>query len=154
MRRIIHPGQRVLTASVFLITNDEPVKRVLLLWHAKLGKWLQPGGHVESDQDPIMAAVEECDCEVGIDISPYLKPIITLGAAEVLPLPVHLTSIRIPAGQPNPEDPEHFMVDMGYLVYVPYQEVREGIKAAWVDKHSLRKYAVPEDVRVFLHNHL
>jgi 8-oxo-dGTP pyrophosphatase MutT (NUDIX family) len=154
MPRIIHPGQHVLTASVFLITNNEPVRRVLLRFHPKLGRWLQPGGHVESDQDPITAVVEECDCEVGIDISAYLKPIITLGAAVVLPPPVHLTTIHIPAGKPNPDDPEHYMVDMGYLVRLPHQEVRAGVEADWVDKPSLRKYDPPKDVRYFLEHHL
>lgn len=154
MRRIIHPGQHVVTASVFLITNDELVRRVLLLYHAKLGRWLQPGGHVESDQDPITAVIEECDCEVGIDISPYLKPIITLGAAVVLPPPAHLTTIHIPAGKPNPEDPEHYMIDMGFLIRLPRQKVRAGVKAEWVDKPSLRKYDPPEDVQAFLEHHL
>lgn len=154
MQRPLRAGDRVLTVSAFLRSNNEARKRVLLRWHPKLGMWLQPGGHVEADQDPIIALIEECEVEVGINIEPYLRTLRTFGNVDVLPLPVHLTSIAIPAGKPNPGDPEHYMVDMGYLIDLPHQEVKQGIEAVWVDKYSLAKYDMPADVRFFLLHHL
>lgn len=155
MRRELREGDRVLTVSAFLITKEVPRPRALLLKHAKLGRWLQPGGHVERDQDPIMALIEECEVEVGIDVEPYLRPLSTFGNVDVLRLPAHLTSIKIPAGKPNPGDPEHYMIDMGYLIYIPEPlPVKPGIEAVWIDKTELRKYDMPEDVRFFLKHHL
>jgi 8-oxo-dGTP pyrophosphatase MutT (NUDIX family) len=106
MRRELKEGDRVFTVSAFLVTVEHP-QRVLLIKHPKLGYWVQPGGHVEPSQDPLMALIEEIDVEVGIDIERYLRPLTCFEHVEVLPLPAHLTSIRIPAGKPNPGDPEH-----------------------------------------------
>ncbi len=154
MRHDLRPGDRLFTVSAFLITKDEPRPRALLINHPKLGKWLQPGGHVERGQDPIMALIEECEVEVGIDIESYLRPLANFGNVDVLPLPVHLTSILIPAGKPNPGDPEHYMIDLAYLIRLPHQPVKEGIEAVWVDKIHLALYDMPADVRFFLKHHL
>lgn len=42
--------------------------RVALLLHAKLGRWLPPGGHIEHPELPEAAAVREAKEELGIDI--------------------------------------------------------------------------------------
>ena len=42
--------------------------RVALLLHAKLGRWLPPGGHIEHPELPEAAAVRETKEELGIDI--------------------------------------------------------------------------------------
>jgi len=39
---------------------------VLLHYHAKLGKWLPPGGHIEDDELPDAAAVREVLEETGV----------------------------------------------------------------------------------------
>ena len=39
------------TTSVFIVRNG----KVLLHKHKKLGIWLQPGGHIELDEDPNQA---------------------------------------------------------------------------------------------------
>jgi 8-oxo-dGTP diphosphatase len=126
MRRELREGDRVLTVSAFLITKEVPRPRALLLKHAKLGCWLQPGGHVESDQDPIMALIEECEVEVGIDVEPYLRPLSTFGNVDVLRLPAHLTSIKIPAGKPNPGDPRALHDRHGLPDLHPGAASREG----------------------------
>ena len=40
--------------------------RVLLLFHAKLGLWLPPGGHIEHGELPDEAAVREVEEETGV----------------------------------------------------------------------------------------
>jgi 8-oxo-dGTP pyrophosphatase MutT (NUDIX family) len=42
------------TASGFVVSPDR--SSVLLVHHAKLGKWLQPGGHVEPEDEGLEAA--------------------------------------------------------------------------------------------------
>lgn len=46
------PGH--LTASGFVLSPNRDA--LLLIHHAKLGRWLQPGGHVESDDESLEAA--------------------------------------------------------------------------------------------------
>lgn len=46
------PGH--ITASAFVVHPERPA--VGLIFHSKLQRWLQPGGHVESDDSTIVAA--------------------------------------------------------------------------------------------------
>jgi 8-oxo-dGTP pyrophosphatase MutT (NUDIX family) len=58
----IQPGH--FTASAFVLCPER--RRVLLVHHAKLGRWLQPGGHIEaSDLDLEAAARREVTEETG-----------------------------------------------------------------------------------------
>ena len=45
-------------------------RRVLLLFHHKLRRWLPPGGHVEEYEDPWAALVRECREETGLTVRP------------------------------------------------------------------------------------
>ena len=54
------------TASAFVLSADR--SSLLLIHHAKLHRWLQPGGHVEADDDSLVHAatrevMEECSLE-------------------------------------------------------------------------------------------
>ncbi len=40
--------------------------KVLLLHHAKLDKWLQPGGHCDGDPDVLRVALKEAEEESGL----------------------------------------------------------------------------------------
>lgn len=53
------------TASVFIVNGDA----VLLRKHEKYDKWLQPGGHIELDEDPAEAAIREVREETGLEIT-------------------------------------------------------------------------------------
>lgn len=53
------------TASVFIVHEG----KVLLHLHKKIGKWLQPGGHIELDEDPNQAAMREAKEETGLDVA-------------------------------------------------------------------------------------
>lgn len=58
-RTALDPGH--VTASALLLSPDG--ERVGLIWHAKLGAWLQPGGHVESDDASVWTAALRELCE-------------------------------------------------------------------------------------------
>ena len=62
------------TASVFIVSGDS----VLLHKHAKYGKWLQVGGHIELDEDPNEAALREAKEESGLNV-------VLLGKATKIP---------------------------------------------------------------------
>ncbi len=52
------------TASAFLVSADG--RRTLLTHHAKLGRWLQPGGHLDGDRVLALAALREASEESGL----------------------------------------------------------------------------------------
>jgi 8-oxo-dGTP pyrophosphatase MutT (NUDIX family) len=59
----LEPGH--FTASAFV--TDPSISVVLLVLHAKLGMWVQPGGHIERhDPGPLAAAVREVAEETGV----------------------------------------------------------------------------------------
>jgi 8-oxo-dGTP pyrophosphatase MutT (NUDIX family) len=63
-RSAFAPGH--FTASAFVVSPDS--RQLLLILHAKLGLWLQPGGHVDpEDTDIVAAARRELREEVGLE---------------------------------------------------------------------------------------
>ena len=57
--------KRHFTATAFVIDSQ---KRVLLLWHRRLKRWMPPGGHVNEDETPEDAAKRECKEETNLDV--------------------------------------------------------------------------------------
>ena len=58
--------QRHFCTSVYTYRPD--TRQFLLIKHKKLGKWLQPGGHVDPDELPDTAAVREVFEETGLHV--------------------------------------------------------------------------------------
>lgn len=52
------------TVAIFVVKD----RRVLLILHRKLNKWLPLGGHVELDEDPEIAALREAREESGFEV--------------------------------------------------------------------------------------
>jgi 8-oxo-dGTP pyrophosphatase MutT (NUDIX family) len=78
----------------------------LLVFHRKLGHWLQPGGHVEhSDASAFEAALREASEETGIRIARFAAPL----GGTVLDVDVH----EIPARK---SEPAHQHFDVRYLL--------------------------------------
>jgi 8-oxo-dGTP pyrophosphatase MutT (NUDIX family) len=120
MSRIALPGQKEFVASVMLIARTSPEK-ILMVHHKKYDLWIQPGGHIEFDENPIQAVIRETEEETGIDISAFL-----LSGERVdeyaFPMPAPDLFVEEKISQ-HGDSPEHFHLDMVYRVYLP--EVRE-----------------------------
>lgn len=57
------------TASAFIVHPSKPL--ICLHHHKKHNSWMQPGGHVELDEDPLSALERELEEEVGLKSGEY-----------------------------------------------------------------------------------
>lgn len=62
-----------IAASVLLITSD--FKKALFLWHTKIGRWTQPGGHADGNPDLQSVALKELEEETSITGAELVSPI-------------------------------------------------------------------------------
>ncbi len=125
------PGH--LTASGFVISPD--ATSVALVYHRKLRRWLQPGGHLEPvDENLEGAARRELAEEVG------LRDLSGLGMFDI---DIHTFPARS-------DTPEHLHFDVRFAFRSPSGDlaVLDGITAArWVTFDDLGTYAVDESIR-------
>lgn len=73
------PGH--LTGSALVV--DATGERVVVLLHAKLRRWLQPGGHADGDTELAGVALREATEETGIDGLAVMVPAVDLDLHEV-----------------------------------------------------------------------
>jgi 8-oxo-dGTP pyrophosphatase MutT (NUDIX family) len=98
------------TASALVV--DPEGKTTLLTHHAKLGRWLQPGGHVDSDDETILAAaLREAAEETGLVG-------LSSDSGEIFDVDVH----RIPA-HAGRNEPEHLHFDVRFLLLAPNRDI-------------------------------
>ncbi|MCX6129754.1 MAG: NUDIX hydrolase [Proteobacteria bacterium] len=100
-----------ITASA--LVTDHACQKVLLTLHAKLGKWLQLGGHVDGEVFVHEAALREAREESGqaaVEFYPY-ESRLDLDALQH-PIPFDLDIHRIPARH---NEPEHLHYDFRFL---------------------------------------
>ncbi len=64
------PGH--ITGSGWIV--NENFSSVLLVLHAKLSRWLQPGGHADGDENVLAVALREAGEETGIKKFKILRP--------------------------------------------------------------------------------
>jgi 8-oxo-dGTP pyrophosphatase MutT (NUDIX family) len=103
-----HIAEGLLTGSALVVSSDG--RRVLLLRHRKLQRWLQPGGHADpGERSGETVALREAREETGI-VGLRLDP----DAPRPLDVDVH----EIPA---RGAEPPHLHLDLRYLVLAPLE---------------------------------
>lgn len=120
------------TASAFIVHCK--TGRVLLLHHAALDTYLQPGGHVEPEDESLLAAVyREIEEETGLLQSQLALRSLCTEAPEV---PFDIDTHHIPAN-PKKSEPEHYHHDMRYLFMTDADDIAtdaaESHGFAWVE---------------------
>lgn len=83
---------RHFTATGIVLDDD----RVLLIEHAKLGWWLPPGGHIDSNEDPVQAVLREVREEVGLECAVIGENHFAHEAVTVLSLPFTILVEDVP----------------------------------------------------------
>jgi len=133
-RSQFHPGHITCTALVF----DPEARRILLVYHHRLHRWLLPGGHVEDD-DPSLAetARREAMEETAVAIRPD-------GSARLSGLDVH----GIPPNKKKKE-PFHLHHDLIFRFTADSDAIEtseEAPEVAWCALDELAKYDAPSSI--------
>ncbi len=140
---------RHFTASAFVIDSH---KRVLLLWHKKLQRWMPPGGHVDENELPEETAKRECKEETGLDveiIGDTQKDVFEGNTQEgrMLKKPMTMLLEEIPA---YGDHPAHQHMDFVFLAkpmdesQVLKLEENEADEVRWFTKEEIRQLSDEE----------
>jgi 8-oxo-dGTP pyrophosphatase MutT (NUDIX family) len=112
------PGH--ITGSAWIV--DEDRSHALLVHHAKLNKWLQPGGHADGDEDVLRVATREAQEETGLTN-------LALLTSDIFDLDIH----PIPA---RDDFPEHLHYDVRFAFVASRQDKivisNESHDAQWI----------------------
>lgn len=124
--RITEPGH--LTGSALVV--DAAGERVLVLFHSKLQRWLQPGGHADGDHELAGVALREATEETGIEGLRVMVPAVDVDIHE------------IPA---RGDAAAHLHLDVRFVVVAPPGAVlrrnHESEALRWVSLDELRLLA-------------
>ncbi len=119
------PGH--VTGSAWI--TDPANQFVLLTHHAKLNRWLQPGGHADGDEDVLRVATREGNEETGVTMLRLVSP-------AIYDLDIH----RIPA---KGDVPAHLHYDIRYHFHAdkdaPLVVTSESHALAWVSLEELAR---------------
>ena len=126
--RTTRPGH--LTGSAMVV--DATAEHVVLLFHAKLRRWLQPGGHADGNMNLAAVALREATEETGI------------AALRIDPVPIDLDIHEVAP----PSEDCHLHLDVRFLVVAPPgAELRanhESTDLRWVRWEELDRYDVDD----------
>jgi 8-oxo-dGTP pyrophosphatase MutT (NUDIX family) len=120
------PGH--ITGSAFIVSED--LRSTLLVHHAKLNRWLQPGGHADGDTNVVRVATREANEETGLMNLSLITP-------EIFDLDIH----------PIPERkdfPAHEHYDVRYLFKGSMQDTvvvsEESHDVKWIPLDKLESF--------------
>jgi len=120
------PGH--ITGSSWIINSDKT--KVLLVHHAKLNRWLQPGGHADGDENVLRVALREAEEETGVKNLSVLKQ-------GIFDLDIHII--------PDRKDfPQHLHYDIRYLIQANDADElivsEESHDVKWISLDELENY--------------
>ncbi len=108
-----------ITASGLVIKND----KVLLIRHPYIGKYFQPGGHIDEGETPLGAAIREVYEETGWKCRPYRA------RKQILDVDIHL----IPENRSKHES-SHWHIDLCYqLDPIEQSPASESLSPEWIE---------------------
>lgn len=111
-RHSYEPGH--ITSSAWILAED--TGQIAMIYHRRLNRWLQPGGHTEAGEfDGISTALRESQEELGLVLDP--------ARSSLFDLDVH----RIPE---TATQPSHFHYDLRYLCFTEQQPLVSDSDAA------------------------
>lgn len=132
---------RHFTATTFVVYK----RKTLLHLHRSLKMWLPPGGHIDRDELPHIAAVREVKEETGLNVELiHTAPAIHSENALEIPGPRHLLLENI--------NPFHQHIDMIYYAQAATFDVTpdagESIELRWFTTEELEGQEIENDIRV------
>lgn len=121
------PGH--ITSSAIVLNNND----ILMMYHKKLKRWLQPGGHVDPGELPIDAAIRELKEETNMSstLTDYDRKDVS-----ILDIDVH----KIPENKIKGE-PEHLHYDIRYKIEVETEEISQNEEdnlVSWMDIQKVK----------------
>lgn len=129
-RRNYEPGH--VTASGIVFSPDRAA--MLLVYHRRLERWLQPGGHIDLDDDSVMeAAAREVLEETGVELEDQ-------DDGTLVGINVH----EIPAAKGEPPHLHHDLVWRFMAAGAPPRRTRERRQAVWCPVDDLDHHGVDQ----------
>ncbi len=125
------PGH--ITGSAWILNKNKD--QTLLVHHAKLNKWVQPGGHADGDENVLQVALREAEEETGLknfNITPT-----------IFDIDIHTI--------PDRKDfPEHQHYDIRYLLEADVSELiivsEESRDVKWIPLNKLEDFTLERSV--------
>lgn len=109
---------------------------VLLIYHQRLKRWIQPGGHIEPFETPRQGALREAEEESGI-----------VGLKLLDQQLFHVNILNFPDGK---DGPGHSHFDLRYLIQAPNGASLDASEevggAKWVPLNRLEEYSDEETI--------
>ncbi|MBN8649983.1 MAG: NUDIX hydrolase [Cytophagales bacterium] len=126
------PGH--ITGSAWIVTPERD--HVLLVHHAKLNRWLQPGGHADGDENVLRVALREAEEETGLK---------NFKIVDQRPFDVDIHLI------PERKDfPDHYHYDVRFLMEASRDEKiivsEESHDVKWIVLDELENYTTEQSV--------